>query len=109
MNSTPFPPDTAADDVMVVLPANGTTVAAEDLQARLVLAADLAGEIRIDAAAVENVGQAVLQLLLAAREEAEAKGIDFTIANPSPAFRARVTACRLEDALGLTIQEEPVQ
>ena len=43
----------------------------------------------------------MLQLLVAARREAEAAGQAFVIADPSPAFRERVSACRLEAALGL--------
>ena len=94
---------------LVRLPANGTTVAAEELHATLVLAADRAGEIVVDASAVENVGQAVLQLLLAARAEAEARGLDFTIDHPSEPFRARVEACLLAGALGLSPAQEPVR
>lgn len=110
MNSTPSPPDLAPDPVIdegpIVLPANGTTVSAEDLQVRLVLAADRLPEIRVDAARVENVGQAVLQLLVAARAEADAKGLDFEIVTPSEAFLARVHACRLGAALGLSAETE---
>jgi anti-anti-sigma regulatory factor len=66
-----------------------------------VLAADLDDEIIVEASDVESVGQAVLQLLVAARAEAVQAGQAFTIANPSPAFVERVAACRLDAALGL--------
>ena len=66
---------------------------------------DFEGEITIDASEVENVGQAVLQLLIAARAEAERNEQPFAIVNPSTAFVERVTACRLADAIGLQIQE----
>ena len=62
--------------------------------------------IVVDASAVESVGQAVLQLLLAARAEAEAAGHRFYIQNPSPAFLARIEALGLSDRLGLSQTEE---
>lgn len=97
-----------ADLGRVRLPANGTTVAAEELHATLALAADRGGEIVIDASCVENVGQAVLQLLLATRAEAEVRGLDFKIDHPSEPFRARVEACLLASALGLSPAQEQV-
>ncbi len=100
MNSPLSPPE-PVEDRSLRLPVNGTTVSAEDLKVRLVLAADLDEEIHIDASQVETVGQAVLQLLVAAREEAESKGLEFEIINPSPAFLERVAACGLADTLGL--------
>jgi anti-anti-sigma regulatory factor len=105
----PSPPDLAAEERSLRLPANGTTVIAEDLRVRLVLAADLDEEIVVDASEVENVGQAVLQLLVAARAEAERAGQHFVISSPSQAFTDRVTACRLAGALGLQDQEGSVQ
>jgi anti-anti-sigma regulatory factor len=86
------------------LPAHCVTTTAEALRAGLVLACD-AGAIEIDASEVESLGQAVLQLLVAACAEA----VPFTIANPSPAFVERVVACRLGGAIGLTAGEESVQ
>lgn len=109
MNSTPLPPDQAPPENPIVLPVNGTTVAAEDLQVGLVLAADRQGPFHIDASAVENVGQAVLQLLVAARAEAAAHELDFAIIAPSDAFLARVRACRLAEPLGLAQQEDQIQ
>ena len=90
-----------ADDRALRLPAHGTTVTAEDLRVRFVLAADLDDTIEVDASQVESVGQAVLQLLVAARAEAAANGQRFRIANPSQAFVNRVNSCRLADAVGL--------
>ena len=95
------PPEVALPPGGVRLPANGTTVAAEELHAALVLAVNHAPAIVIDASAVEHVGQAVLQLLIATRTQAATQGIAFSIADPSPAFRARVSACALCDAIGL--------
>lgn len=105
MNSTPSPLDPVLDEGPIVLPVSGTTVAAEELQVRLVLAADRLPELSIDASQVENVGQAVLQLLVAARAEAEDRGLDFDIVAPSAAFLARVRACRLAEPLGLSSRE----
>lgn len=96
-----LPDITGSDSGPVRLPAHGTTVTAEDLRVRLVLAADLDGRVEIDASEVESVGQAVLQLLLAARAEADGNGQAFSILSPSRAFVDRVTACRLADELGL--------
>jgi len=100
MNSPLSAPD-LADDRSLRLPVNANTVSAEDLKVRLVLAADLDEEIHIDASQVDSVGQAVLQLLIAARDEAENKGLEFEIINPSPAFMERVAACGLSETLGL--------
>ncbi len=90
-----------AEDRAIRLPAHSTTVTAEDLKVRMVLAADLDGEVSVDAGGVESVGQAVLQLLVAARQEAERSSYAFSINNPSPAFVDRVTRCRLADAIGI--------
>jgi len=100
MNSVPSLPELAAGEP-ILLPPSGTLIAAEELQPLLVLAMDCGDGLHLDASAVENVGQAMLQLLVAARREAEAAGQTFVIADPSPAFRERVSACRLEATLGL--------
>lgn len=100
MNSMLSPPD-LVENGPVRLPAHGTTVTTEDLRVRLVLAADFDGRIEIDASQVESVGQAVLQLLIAARVEAEQNNQPFAILEPSPAFAQRVNGCRLADAIGL--------
>ncbi|WP_213981707.1 STAS domain-containing protein [Sphingomonas sp. dw_22] len=96
-----LPDPEIGDDRSLRLPAHGTTVTAEDLRVRLVLAADLDDEIEVDASQVESVGQAVLQLLVAARAEAESTGQAFRIVNPSPAFTDRVNRCHLAAAIGL--------
>ncbi len=93
----------------VKLPARCATTVAEDLRVELVLACERDGGIEIDAGEVESLGQAVLQLLVAAKAEAAASGLPFAITNPSPAFVERAMACRLGEAIGLTIEEEPVQ
>lgn len=103
------PSDLPGEDRSLRLPVHGSTVTAEDLRVRLVLASDFDGEIAVDASEVESVGQAVLQLLVAAKAETESAGQVFTIVNPSPAFVDRVTACRLGDAIGLNREEDSVQ
>jgi anti-anti-sigma regulatory factor len=90
-----------SDDRSLRLPVHGTTVTAEDLRVRLVLAADLDDVVEVDASTVESVGQAVLQLLVAARAEAERTGGRFRIVNPSPAFTDRVNRCHLAASIGL--------
>jgi len=92
----------------VTLPPHGSTVIAEDLRVRLVLASDVDGDIEVDGSQVESLGQAVIQLLLAAREEAGRAGAAFTIANPSPALSQRLGACGLARHFGLE-EEEIVQ
>ena len=101
--------DPMVDGGPVRLPAHGTTVTAEDLRVRLVLAADYDGRIDVDASGVESVGQAVLQLLVAARLDAEANAQPFAILDPSPSFVDRVTACRLADAIGLDLAKDTLQ
>ncbi|QIG79723.1 STAS domain-containing protein [Stakelama tenebrarum] len=98
-------PAPADEDRAVRLPAHASTVAAEDIKVRMVLAADLDGEVIVDASEVESVGQAVLQLLVAARRESEQSGYALSIENPSQAFVDRVTRCRLTDAIGIQTGE----
>lgn len=105
MISTPSPSDPAMESGPIRLPVHGTTVTAEELRIRLVLAADFAERTEIDASGVESVGQAVLQLLVAARREAGQSGQSFSIHDPSPAFVTRVTASRLADAIGLDTEK----
>jgi len=105
----PLQPDLMVEGGPVRLPAHGTTVTAEDLRVHLVLAADYEGRTEIDASGVESVGQAVLQLLVAARIDADANGQAFAILNPSPAFVDRVTACRLAGALGIESEKDTLQ
>jgi anti-anti-sigma regulatory factor len=90
-----------AEEGALRLPAHGTTVTAETLRARLLAAADVDAAFEIDASQVESIGQAVLQLLVAARAEAASGNQSFRIANPSPAFVDRVNRCRLAGAIGL--------
>lgn len=100
MNSTLSP----SEHGTLRLPANCNTVEAEELQVRFVLAADTSQTIEVDASAVENVGQAVLQILIAARAEAAANRQDFVVINPSRAFVERVTGCCLADAIGIQLE-----
>lgn len=107
MTSQPNPPELAPlPGGVVELPKHGVTVTAEELKTRLVEAADADDDTIVDASAVESIGQAVLQLLLAARAESEAHGHRFIIENPSPAFLARTEALGLTDRLGLSHTEE---
>ncbi|WP_084580145.1 STAS domain-containing protein [Sphingomonas azotifigens] len=101
----PLPPLEAGADNALALPAHGTTVTAADLQTRLLQAVDGDGPVEIDASQVESVGQAVLQLLVAAKAEAEKLGKAFTILNPSTAFTDRVNRCQLAAAVGIDTGE----
>lgn len=103
MHSAPL--DDPKEDRSLRLPAHCTTVTAEDVRVRLVLAADLDGRLEIDASDVQSIGQAVFQLLLAARVEAQRSAQSFSIVHPSAAFVQRAQTCCLADALGLEPQE----
>ena len=106
MNSKLSPLDEAGAPGVVTLPESCSTVAAEELRVQLVMALDAPeGGVSVDASAVDSVGQAVLQLLVAAKREADAAGKAFTITNPTPAFSERVTSCLLADAIGLDAGE----
>jgi anti-anti-sigma regulatory factor len=108
MNSA-LPSDAPTKGRTIHLPVHGSTVTAEDLRTRLVFAADFEGSTEIDAADVESVGQAVLQLLVAAHREAKQSGQPFSIHKPSSAFVQRVAASRLADAIGLEIEKDEFQ
>ncbi len=97
------------EDYVVRLPVHGSTIVADDLRVKLVLAADHDEELVVDASEVESVGQAVLQLLIAARQEAAARGQPFVISKPSQAFVERIGACGLAELLGLEQQEVSFQ
>lgn len=90
----------------VPMPANVTTVMVEDLRARLVLAADRDAAILIDASQTQTIGQAGLQLLLAAQAEAERLNIPFAIENPRPELAARIVSLGLAAVLGVAPQED---
>lgn len=99
MHSQPNPPELPEPGSPILLPANVTTVMAEDLRVRLVFAADQDEEIIIDAAETESLGQAGLQLLVAARREAERLDLPFAIVNLREPLRARISALGLTEAL----------
>jgi anti-anti-sigma regulatory factor len=106
------PPESAAPsaDPVVHLPAHCQTVVAAELRDRLIEAADAGGPIEVDASAVASIGQAVLQLLVAAKAESDADGATrLAIIHPSQAFVERVAACSLGESLGQTYKEESLQ
>ena len=90
----------------IYLGGHGATVTAEDLRNQLIMAADHAMATEIDASGALSVGQAVLQLLIAARTEAAERDHDFLYTGASAAFRDRVVACQLADAIGLEIGKD---
>lgn len=92
---------------MLRLPERCVTVATAGLRDQFLTAIDQ-GDVHVDASEVEMIGQAVLQLLVAAALAAEANGRSFAIINPSPAFVERVSACRLGKAIGLPVEGETV-
>ena len=100
MNSQPSQPDDSACGI-VALPVSATTVCADDLRVELVTAIDAYDAVEIDASAVETVGQAVLQLLVAAQAEAERAQTACRIVHPSAAFAERVNACHLAERIGM--------
>ena len=85
----------------VRLPAHCGTAAAPAIHRALVKAIAAGHPPVIDAGEVENLGQAMLQLLLAARAAAPTMTID----PASPAFAERIHALGLGLSLGLTHKE----
>ncbi|WP_426265867.1 STAS domain-containing protein [Sphingomonas sp. LHG3443-2] len=83
------------------LPAQCGTAAAPAVHRALVEAIAAGAAPVVDAGEVENLGQAMLQLLLAAKAAAPAMTID----PASPAFAERIHALRLGAPLGLTTRE----
>lgn len=94
-------PEADADPGMIRLTGHGTTVTAENLRTGLVLAADCAEATEIDASEMLSVGQAVLQLLIAARNDAVLRDHPFHFTGASAAFSERVIGCRLAESIGL--------
>lgn len=94
--------ETVSLELPLALPAKLHTSYAEDLRVWLVMAIDHSMAVEIDASAVETVGQACLQLLVAARSEAIQLGKTFTIEAPSAAFFERVELCGLAEKIGLS-------
>ena len=123
MTLTPNPPDlaiatdgteaaavvpsmAATDPGTIVLTGHATTVTAEAIRAELMLAADCASATAIDASELLSVGQAVLQLLIAAREDALQNDHLFHFTGASAAFSERVVGCQLAEAIGLEAGKE---
>jgi anti-anti-sigma regulatory factor len=94
----PSPPESTSDPAAPIrLPAQCGTAAAPALHRALIDAVAGSAPPAIDAGEVDSLGQAVLQLLLAARVAAPG----LVISPISPAFAERVRALRLAPALGL--------
>lgn len=101
MTLTRSQPDAAPDGETIRLSGHATTVTAGDLQALLIGASDGRATTAIDAAELLSVGQAVLQLLIAARRDAIERDRGFRFVGASAAFSDRVESCQLADAIGL--------
>ncbi|CAH0356129.1 MAG: STAS domain-containing protein [Pseudomonadota bacterium] len=93
-------PNAVTDFGTIRLHGHVSTVAAEDLRNQLIMAADHSGTTAIDASEVVSIGQAALQLLIAAKREATERDHDLHYTGASAAFRERVDACQLADAIG---------
>lgn len=85
----------SGDSTLIELPERCGTADAAALHRQLVEAADAGKPILIDASAVEFAGQATLQLLVAARREADAIGQAVEIVAGSAAFADQVERCAL--------------
>lgn len=106
MHSPPNLPDIASGTGRVVLPASAMTLSAEDLRVRLVMAVDSDEDMVVDAGETGLVGQAVLQLLVAARQAAQNAGKAFSIINPDSELSGRLVALGLGDTIGNQAEEE---
>jgi anti-anti-sigma regulatory factor len=101
------PPEHDHVSDVIRLTGHGTTATAEDLRSELVLAIGGAGTV-IDASEMHSVGQAVLQVLVAARNDALLHGRSFHFATTSDAFAERATRCQLTDLIGMDTGKETV-
>lgn len=88
------------------LPVHAGTAVAEDWRVRLVIAADSGAGIRVDATDTLSIGQAVLQLMAAARAETRATGQDFAIDHLDPALCQRLVQLGLAECLGLDANKD---
>ncbi|WP_277969514.1 hypothetical protein [Sphingomonas echinoides] len=99
------PPDPSlevdAEPGVIILTGHGTTVTADALRTQFVIASDCAATTAIDASEMLSVGQAVLQLLIAARRDAALNDHPYHFTAASAAFTERVLGCQLADAIGL--------
>jgi anti-anti-sigma regulatory factor len=86
---------------MILLPAQCSTSLAQSLLTALIDHADRAADVTIDGAAVDTIGQAVLQVLVSAKADADATGRAFRITAPSPALIERAVGCKLDRLIGL--------
>ncbi len=93
--------NSASDFGVIRLQGHGTTVVADDLRTQLVMAADFSPTTAIDATEALSVGQAVLQLLIAARRDANERDHDFHFVGVSEAFSERVVNCQLATEIGM--------
>ncbi|EIZ78696.1 hypothetical protein WSK_2744 [Novosphingobium sp. Rr 2-17] len=109
MTLTLSQPDPTPDSSTIRLSGHGTTIVAEDLLTQCVGASDLRDSTAIDASEALSVGQAVLQVLIAARREADARGHAYRFVSASAAFSDRVNSCQLADAIGLEIGKDVSQ
>lgn len=90
---------------MIMLPAHCSTTAAQNLLPDFLDHADRGANIVVDGSAVDVVGQAMLQLLAAAKADADATGRTFAIDPVSDPLAARIVGCKLEGPLGLDAQD----
>ena len=102
------PPEADHAPGVIRLTGHGTTATAEDLRSELVLASDGAGTA-IDASEMYSVGQAVLQVLVAAHNDALLHGRPFHFTATSDAFADRVTCCLLAELIGMDARRGTAQ
>lgn len=75
------------------------TAAAAPLRQAMRAAIDTGQSIKLDASAVERVGQACLQVLVATEAAADLAGLDFRVVGASPAFADMATLAALDTLL----------
>jgi anti-anti-sigma regulatory factor len=90
---------------MITLPAHCATAVAQGLLASFIDHADRGEDVVVDGSAVDVVGQAVLQVLVCAKADADAAGRSFLIAPASDALIQRAIGCRLGQQVGLESYE----
>lgn len=87
---------------LIHLPARCSTTSAEGMFAQLLESQKRDVPVTIDASDVASLGQAVLQLLIAAQRDFAERGRAFAITDPSDAFLAavRLSGCEAHLEIG---------
>lgn len=93
----------AATDT-IQLPPRCSTASADDMLSALLASRTRDVSVAIDASRVKSIGQAVLQILIAARTDCARRGRSFAIVDPSTEFLAAARLSRCDHHLDLVTE-----